>query len=205
MRFSKNTPVYSQVAYDIASQIANGKLKEGQRFSGRSLMSSQYAVSPETIRRAMNLLANMNVIKIQQNVGATVASRPYALNYIEQYKTDNDLRELKRKLKELTRQRDQINEEINAIFSKIMDLEERFQNSDLLKTYEFVVQPGSRAVSRTLEELKFRQSTGATVVAIRKETDVELSPGPQTLLEEGDTLIVACNMTNIGYVTELVG
>lgn len=137
MRFSKNTPVYSQVAYDIASQIANGKLKEGQRFSGRSLMSSQYAVSPETIRRAMNLLANMNVIKIQQNVGATVASRPYALNYIEQYKTDNDLRELKRKLKELTRQRDQINEEINAIFSKIMDLEERFQNSDLLKTYEF--------------------------------------------------------------------
>ena len=83
MRISKNTPVYSRVAYDIASQIANGKLAEGQRFSGRSLMASQYAASSETIRRAMNLLSNMHIIEIQQNVGATVLSRQHAIAYVE--------------------------------------------------------------------------------------------------------------------------
>ena len=45
MKLSTNVPVYAQVAYDIASQIANGKLKEGQRLSGRTILSSQYGVS----------------------------------------------------------------------------------------------------------------------------------------------------------------
>ena len=118
MRISKNTPVYSRVAYDIASQIANGKLAEGQRFSGRSLMASQYAASSETIRRAMNLLSNMHIIEIQQNVGATVLSRQHAIAYVEQYQVDNDLRALKARLKELITQRDQFESRYQRYVSK---------------------------------------------------------------------------------------
>lgn len=95
MRYSKNMPVYSQVAYDIASQIAKGTLKEGQKFSGRSLMGAQYGVSPETIRRALNLLAGMNIIEIKPNAGATIISLRRAIEYVEQYRADNDLRALK--------------------------------------------------------------------------------------------------------------
>ena len=40
----KGSPAYLQVAIDIAGQIAEGELREGQRFSGRSLMSSKYGV-----------------------------------------------------------------------------------------------------------------------------------------------------------------
>ena len=32
MRNSKNPPVYSQVAYDIASKIAAGKMRVGENF-----------------------------------------------------------------------------------------------------------------------------------------------------------------------------
>ncbi|CUX31516.1 TrkA C-terminal domain-containing protein [Clostridium sp. C105KSO13] len=204
MKYSKNTPVYSRVAYDIASQITNGKLKEGQRFSGRSLMGSQYGVSSETIRRAMNLLANMNVIEVQQNVGATVISRENAIDYVEHYKSDNDRRALKAKLKDLTQQRDQLNNEINSTFEKIMDLEERFQNSDQLKTYEFPIQDKSKASGRTLGELQFRQNTGGTVIAIRKGEELILSPDSQTVLQEGDVLVIACNVANLTHVSELV-
>ena len=52
MSRSANPPVYSQVAFDIASKIArldealarhaaSGEIREGERFTGRSLMGSQ--------------------------------------------------------------------------------------------------------------------------------------------------------------------
>ena len=39
---------------------------------------------------------------IRQNVGVTVASRTLAIEYVEQYGIDNDLRGLKERLKTLT-------------------------------------------------------------------------------------------------------
>lgn len=62
MKHSDKPPVYSQVAFDIAAKIAVGELKEGDRFSGRSLMSSQYGVSPETIRRALGHLSYLGIV-----------------------------------------------------------------------------------------------------------------------------------------------
>ena len=42
--------IYAKIAMDIANRIVNGEIPEGKRLSGRSLMSSEYGVSPETIR-----------------------------------------------------------------------------------------------------------------------------------------------------------
>ena len=204
MKISKNIPVYAQVAYDIASQIANGKLKEGQRLSGRTLLSSQYGVSSETSRRAMNLLANMNVVDIRQNVGAVITSRALAIEYVQQCGIDNDLRGLKEQLKSLTLQRDQLNGEISSLFEKIMALEERFQNSGHLRTYEFIIQADSRAAGKTIGELQFRQATGGTIIAVRENGDTQFSPDPQTVLQEGTMIIVACNAANLSYVSEFV-
>ena len=204
MRYSKNMPVYSQVAYDIASQIAKGTLKEGQKFSGRSLMGAQYGVSPETIRRALNLLAGMNIIEIKPNAGATIISLRCAIEYVEQYRADNDLRALKTHLWELVAERDRLNEEIRDIFEKIMDLDERFKNSDQLRTYEFRIKGDSHAAGKTIGELEFRQKTGGTIIAVREDGKLELSPGPSTVLREGDVLVVACNVTDLSFVAELV-
>ena len=43
---------YLQIALDLATRIARGELAEGSRIYGRSVMASEYGVSPETIRRA---------------------------------------------------------------------------------------------------------------------------------------------------------
>lgn len=204
MRNSKNMPVYGQVAYDIASQIAQGKMKEGQRFAGRSLLGVQYGVSAETIRRALNLLAGMDVIELRPNVGVTILSAKKAVEFVEQYGAGGDLRALKSRLKELIEQRDRINEEIQNTFQKIMNLAERFQNSDQLKTYEFPVRAASRAAGKTIGELAFRQKTGGTVIAVRENGKLFLSPGPQTELKEGDVLVVACSVPNLSLVSELV-
>ena len=49
-------PIYQKIAIDIASKIAAGKYKAGEKIYGRSMLAAHYAVSPETIRRAMFML-----------------------------------------------------------------------------------------------------------------------------------------------------
>ena len=204
MKHSEHLPVYSQIAYDIASKIVSGEIQEGQRFSGRSLMGSQYGVSSETIRRSLNLLSDMQVISIQQNVGSVVRSRQRAAEYVEQYKANQDLRALKQQLAELISKRDGLNLQINQIFAKITNLEELFHHNERLRTYEFVLEPGGQAVDKSIGGLQFRQKTGATIVAVRRGEEVMLSPSPDIILKEQDVLVVICNLSDISQVSQLM-
>lgn len=204
MKPSLIPPVYSQVAFDIAAKIASGELQEGDRFSGRSLMGSQYGVSSETIRRAIGHLSDLGIVSIRTNVGSTVLSQRRAMEYVERYQASRDLLVLKAKLRDMMAQRDQLNEEITQTFKQISDLWERFRASDRFRTYEFQVHPGSQAAGKSIGQLQFRQKTGATIVAIQKGDQVLLSPGPQTQLAHGDVLIVACELTQIELVSLLL-
>ena len=130
MRSKANPPVYSQVAYDIATKIANGSLAENTKFSGRSLMSTQYRVSQETIRRALKQLADMGIINIAHSSGAVVLSQAKASDYISKFQSTRDLLSLKGELRKLLNKREQLDQQILDIVEQITDLNERFTNSD---------------------------------------------------------------------------
>lgn len=49
---------------------------------------------------------------------------------------------------------------------------------------------GSELVGNTLESLDFRNATGASVVAIQRDEKTESNPGPKTVIEVDDTLII---------------
>lgn len=206
MKRTEQPPVYSRVAYDIAAKIVSDELKEGQKFTGRSLLGSQYGVSSETVRRALGMLANMGILSVQQNVGFAVLSRQRAAEYVEQFQADKDLLTLKNRLRELTDQRNILNEQISATFSTILDLQDRFRYSDRMHTYEFTLGESGGAAGKSIGTLQFRQQTGATIVTVRRrDGQVLLSPGPQTLLAAGDVLIVACSATEVDKVSRLIG
>ena len=46
-------PQYMRIAASVAERIAEGQFAEGEKLSGRSKLSSEYQVSPETIRKAV--------------------------------------------------------------------------------------------------------------------------------------------------------
>ena len=60
---------YTRIAISLAERIASGQLKEGDKISGRSKLSPEYNVSPETIRRALRLLADMKVVEVKEQSG----------------------------------------------------------------------------------------------------------------------------------------
>jgi len=52
------------------------------------------------------------------------------------------------------------------------------------------VADSSDITGKTLEELDFRKVTDASVVSIQRDDDTESNPGPDTVIEADDTLII---------------
>jgi TrkA domain protein len=56
----------------------------------------------------------------------------------------------------------------------------------------YKVEPGSPAIGKTIGQLQVRQRTGATIMAlIEKDGRKRINPGPEQLLSEDATLVVA--------------
>lgn len=204
MRNNPQLSVYAQVARDIAMKIATGDIAEHTKFSGRSLMSSQYGVSQETIRRALHLLDEYGVVEIHRNTGAEVLSRKRAADYLSELDSVEDLRALRHELHTLVEQRKKLDERITQVVYQIADLNERFRDSDPLRNYEFTLSPDTRLVGKSLRESRFWQNTGTTLVAIIRKGEIHLSPGPDAVFEPDDVIIVAGAPGNVERVRRFI-
>ena len=190
MNHKSQPPVYSKIALDIAARIGQGKLKEGAKIPGRSLMSSEYHVSPETIRRSYQLLEDMEIITVSPGSGAVVRSRENAAKYIDKFNIGKDFRSLKHELKELMKDRDDLNKKLTDVINQVFDINERYKNSNPLYTSEFEIPDDSSIIGKSINELNFWQNTGATIVAIKRPQEMILSPGPYYVFVPNDVIIV---------------
>ncbi len=198
------TPVYLQIAVDIASRIARGEFKENTKIYGRSVMSSEYGVSPETIRRSLNLLADMKVVEIKQSSGATVISRKNAQEYINRFKGHANTQSLHAKLKNLVKEQNQISKKIINISNMITRSSVKWSNSAPLKHFEIEVPLESPVAGKSISELNFWHATGATIVAIKRKDQIILSPGPYAIIEYEDTIIFIGDQSAVDAVNSFV-
>lgn len=197
-------PVYAQIALDIASRIAKGDLKENSKVYGRSVMSSEYGVSPETIRRAMKLLEDMKIVDIKQNSGAIVLSSKNAKLYVEKFGEQNNIRSMQKRLADYIKQQEDLNRQIIDLANSIVRINDKYSETNPFTNYEVVIPPNSSTIGHTLAELNFWQETRATVIAIRRDDKVILSPGPYILFDSGDTIIFVGDIPSIQAVTDLI-
>lgn len=183
------TPVYSQIALDIAFRIAREDLKENTKVLGRSVLAGEYNVSPETIRRALRLLVDMEIVRVLPNNGFVISSRDNAIKYIDRFNTGKNFKELKNELRLLLSERDDINKKIMDTIDKIFNVSERFKNISPLYTHEFEVPENSPLQGKTINETNFWQNTHATIVAIKRDGKMILSPGPYASFRPHDIII----------------
>lgn len=196
---------YLQIALDMARRIAKGELAEGERIYGRSLMASEYSVSPETIRRALRLLADMKVVEVKPQSGAMVLSADSARRYIENFESGTDTRSLRNQLKTQMTELEELHRSIAETVSALVKSQETFSAADEpLPNYEVPVPENSPLLGKSIGALKFWQSTGATIVAIRRGKKVILSPGPYAELYAGDVIILVGSPTAVKAAQNLV-
>ncbi|MFA9376569.1 MAG: TrkA C-terminal domain-containing protein [Lachnotalea sp.] len=197
-------PVYSQIALDIAMRITRGELKENTKVYGRSVMSSEYGVSPETIRRAMKLLDDMQIVEIKHNSGTTILSAEKAKSYVEKFGAQNDIRLMKKNLNALLSQHEDLNQQISDVVNSIVRMNEKFSKTNPFYNHEVSIPPNSSIIGRTLAELNFWQETKATVIAIRRDDKIILSPGPYLLILADDIIIFVGDIISTQAVSEFI-
>jgi len=195
---------YEKIALDIANRIVRREIAEGVTLSGRSVMSSEYGVSPETIRRSFSLLEEMEVVEVMHNRGVSVVSRENAKKYITKYGKNNDNRKLLIQIRQVLHEREQIDKELFTLAKDLIDANDRFSASNPFPTYEYTISEDSLAIGDTLGTLNFWQKTGGTVIAIRREGSILLSPGPDLGLQIHDILIFVGNQEAFSKTKKLL-
>ena len=184
-------PQYMRIAASVAERIAEGQFAEGEKLSGRSKLSSEYAVSPETIRRALRLLADMKVVEVKPQSGAVVLSADNARRYIENFAQDSDARSLYKHIRSLLHQSGELNRQLEEAVTALVKGRDTFSAAaEPFPNYEVRVPEDSPLIGKNIGELKFWQSTGGTIVAIRRGQTVILSPGPYAELYAGDVIVL---------------
>lgn len=198
------TPIYSKIALDMAGRIYKGEFREGDKIHGRSTLAGEYNVSPETIRRAMILLEDVEIIKVNHGSGIFVKSRENAGKYIESFENKDHIRTLKTEMKKLMDQKHKIEDEITNITGQIVDYADRLKNTNPIYPVEIEIKPQCHLVGKMIAETKFWQKTGATIIGISRKGSIILSPGPYAVFESGDFLLVVGDQGVLERTTKYV-
>ena len=190
---NSSIPTYKKIALDIANKIQLNNILEGDILHGRSTLSSKYNVSPETIRRAMILLEDVEVVKTIKGKGILVLSREKAISFLNRNKSIDSIRSYKTEIDKLLNNRKEIENQLLKSIQGIIDYSSRFNEVNNIIPLEFVVPENCLYIGKTVGEIMFWQNTGATLIAVKRNDELLLSPGPYISLNPNDVLIVVGN------------
>ena len=190
---NSSIPTYKKIALDIANKIQLNNILEGDILHGRSTLSSKYNVSPETIRRSMILLEDVEVVKTIKGKGILVLSREKAISFLNRNKSIDSIRSYKTEIDKLLNNRKEIENQLLKSIQGIIDYSSRFNEVNNIIPLEFVVPENCLYIGKTVGEIMFWQNTGATLIAVKRNDELLLSPGPYISLNTNDVLIVVGN------------
>ena len=184
-----NSPAYLKIALDIASRIVNGDFIEGKKLSGRSTLVGIYNVSPETIRRSIALLQDMDVVVVEEKSGITIKSKTNAGSFLEKFKTKNEFATIKHDIYSLIEEKKELESKLENKINDLIEFATQLRNVGLIVPYESLVEPNSLIIGKTLGELNFWNNTGATIIGVKREGKLYLSPGPYLAIQNGDIIV----------------
>ena len=190
MKHNNSAPVYKTIALDIANKIVKGDIKANEKISGRSTLASMYNVSPETIRRAIALIEEMNVVTSTKGSGIEVISVSNAEKFIMKNKDKEYIATLKENIFKIVDKKRDLDTELEESINKLLDLTGRFKNISPFTLIEIDVKINCKFIGKSVSEVEFWQCTKATIVAYRHENNIIISPGPEYVFTSGDILVV---------------
>lgn len=121
-------PRYQQIALDIATQIVKQQYKVGDRIYARSSLASKYHVSPETARRAICLLADMDIVEAEKGSGVVILSVDNAARYLQQLTGVETMTSLRQSIRQDLDNQLLLAQQLREKMSDLMDRAERFQH-----------------------------------------------------------------------------
>ena len=188
MKNKISTPRYQQIAIEIATRIASEEYRIGEKIYARSNIAGQYGVSPETARRAISVLCDLNIVSSEKGSGVTIKSHKNAVNFIKQHSKRKTIDTIKENILDSIDRQQKEMDTLNRHLSDLIIASEHFRSMNPFMPFEVRITSKCMYLNKTISEIQFWQNTGATVLAIQRNDMMIKSPGPYAILLENDIL-----------------
>ncbi|HYE82503.1 MAG TPA: TrkA C-terminal domain-containing protein [Clostridia bacterium] len=196
---------YEKIALDIAYGIINGEWKTGEMVKGRSTLSGKYGVSPETIRRALKLLEELQVVSVMEKKGILINSKEAADAFIKEYHSKDRILSLREDITKLMDEKNVIEQLIFERLDSIIEQALLLRSIGIIYPMELKISEKSHLIGKSIGEVHFWNHTGATIIGIIRSGRMHLSPGPRMVFYANDIILYVGNENNIsGIVDEYV-
>ena len=185
---SATIPRYHQIAIEIATRIVSGEYKVGDKIFARSALASQHGVSAETARRAICVLADLDIVVSEKGSGVTIKSYESAEKFIQQQSKRQSIDTIKGNVLQcIERQRKEF-DNLNQYLTELVSATEHFRSLNPFVPFQILITADCVHLNKNINDINFWQNTGATVIAVRRNGVTLLSPGPYLQLLENDII-----------------
>ena len=189
MAKERSTPRYIKIAQDVCGKILTGEYPEGTLLKGRSILGAAYGVSPETVRKALNILEKEKVVSSKRGVGVFVESVLHAQEFANKWKAETQIKDKYANLEKLLIEQKDLQTKINEAIDDRKD-SFTFQTTEAVKFSSVEIPQNSWINGKTVGEVYFWNYTEATIVAVVGSDNItKQSVGPDFVLHAGDKLI----------------
>ena len=179
-------PVYYRIAMDIASRIAAQQYSVGEKVYARSSIAGHYGVSSETARRAIHILADLEIVKTEKGSGVMIISIENAVAFVQQFQDSDTLLSMKNELFAAFSRQQQELSTLERRFRQFVDNTERFRSTNPFVPFTITIEADMNHLNESSAKVNFWHNTTATIIAIKRGNEVITSPGPYATFETGD-------------------
>jgi len=193
-------PRYRKIAYQMAQKIADNEYTVGSKLHARSTLSAAFGVSSETARKAVSVLADLQIVKPIHGSGVEVLSREKAKAFLNQAQETLDIQSIHTQINTLIANQKQEIKALEDSLALLFEQNQRIQRHSPLSPYELELRDESQKFGQSIGSLTLWQTTGTTIVALLHNDELVVSPGPYAVIERGDTLYFVGNETAVQAV-----
>lgn len=198
------TPRYQQIAIDIAAKIVDKHYMVGEKIYARSSIASQYSVSSETARRAISILTDLNIVETTKGSGVLIKSYEDAVKFVQQYNDIQTINDLKKDiLASVDRQTSEM-QYFNESLIKLIDKMDRFRSSNPFSPFEIEITEQTPLLNKTISELNFWHNTSATIIGLKRNNELIMSPGPYAAFQLKDIIYFVGDEKSIERVHKFI-
>lgn len=201
-------PRYQQIAVAIAERIVENRYQVGQKIHARSTLASNFNVSPETARKAINVLVDLEIMDVRHGSGAYIASKEKAQAFVEQYQDVQSIQEIRQDILNSVERQQQELDNFSDLLNTLVQQTKKVHHMSPFVPFELQLTEQAQHLEKSINELNVWQATGATIIAIQTTEELLLSPGPYAKFSAGNTIyfvgneLVLQRMTNFFYPTD---
>lgn len=181
-------PRYQKIAIDIASKIVDRQYNIGDKIYARSYIASQYGVSSETARRAICILSDLEIVETTKGSGVIIKSSENAFKFLQQFQNIQTVTELKQDILDSVERQSKEIQHLNQCLNRLIEKTDRFRSTNPFTPFEIKLTADTPYLNKTISDLNVWQNTSATIIAIRRQDTLILSPGPYATFLQDDTI-----------------